>query len=146
MIWLTDTSSPVFGVKFLIMFVVYLFLLFLLLPFNFILLWRRLSAIRFINTFKPLLDVYFGPYKDQHYWMGLQFSVRAVTYGFSALNNDDRIIAISILLALLLCFQGFVQNKFNNIQELLVPFNLLVVHIVSSHESKKKLILPHYKS
>ena len=141
MIWLADTSSPVFGVKFLIMFVVYLFLLFLLLPFNFILLCRRLSAIRFINTFKPLLDVYFGPYKDKHYyWMGLQLSVRAVIYGFSALNKDDRIIAISILLVLLLCFQGFVQpfkNKFNNIQELLVVFNLLVVHMVLSHESKK---------
>ena len=140
LVWLADTSSPVFGAKFSIMFIVYLFLLLLLLPFNFVLLCRRLSATRFINTFKPLLDAYFGPYKDKHYyWMGFQLLVRAVVYGFSALNRDDRVIAISILLALILCIQGFVQpfkNKFNNVQETLVLFNLLIVHMVSCHESK----------
>jgi len=140
LVWFVDTSSPVFGVKFLMMFIIYLLLLLLLLPFNVVLLCRRLSVIRYINTFKPLLDTYFGPYKDKHYyWMGLQLLTRAVINGFSALNRDDRIIAISILLALLLCMQGFVQpfkNKFNNVQELLVLFNLLVVHIVSCHESK----------
>ena len=139
-IWLTDTSSPVFGIKFSMMFVVYLCVLLLLLPFNFILLCRRLSAIRFINSFKPLLDVYFSPYKDKHYyWMGLQLFVRAVIYGFSALDRDYRIVTISVLLLLLLCIQGFVQpfkKKFNNVQELLILFNLLVVHIVSCHESK----------
>jgi len=122
------------------MFTVYLFLLLLLLPFNVILLCRRLSTIRFINTFKPLLDAYFGPYKDKHYyWMGFQLLIRAVVYGFSALNRGDRIIFISILLAILLCLQGFVQpfkNKFNNLQELLMLLNLLVVHMISCHESK----------
>ena len=139
-IWLTDTSSPVFGIKFSMIFVVYLCVLLLLLPFNLILLCRRLSAIRFINSFKPLLDVYFSPYKDKHYyWMGLQLFLRAVIYGFSALDRDYRIVTISVLLLILLCIQGFVQpfkNKFNNVQELLILFNLLVVHIFSCHESK----------
>ena len=39
-----------------------------------------LLHFKYINNFKPLLDAYFGPYKDKFiYWTGLQFA-RFLTY------------------------------------------------------------------
>ena len=79
MIWMVDVSAPLFGVKFLIAFLPCIIMLVILLFFNLLLLFaRKLSHFKVINTFKPLLDAYFGPYKDKfYYWTGLKLLVRA---------------------------------------------------------------------
>ena len=60
--WSVDTSIDLFGVKFSILFATCLILFIILLPFNILLLFiRKLSHLKFINRFKPLLDVYCGP-------------------------------------------------------------------------------------
>ena len=73
LVWSLDVSVPLFGVKFLIAFLICLVIFIVMLHFNVLLLFaRQLLCFKYINTFKPLLDAYFGPYKDNHfYWTGL---------------------------------------------------------------------------
>jgi len=140
--WLADTTAHVFGVKFLMLFLVCLILLLLLLPFNVVLLFARsklLSKIKSIHTFKPLLDAYFAPYKDKHfYWSGLLLLIRVVVFTFTALDKSYKIVAITIVLTGLLSIQGIMQpfkSIFDNIQESLVLFVLLAVHVSAYTET-----------
>ena len=64
-VWSVDANVPLFGIKFTMLFVACLVLLFILLPYNIVLLLTRtLSYFKLINYFKPILDTYQGPYKD----------------------------------------------------------------------------------
>ena len=133
-IWSVDTTTPVFGIKFLMMFVVSFILFFILLPFNMVLSFPRLMMrIKLVNTFKPLLDTYLGPYKDKVlFWTGLLLLIRVVVFGLSALHKDGSLLAISVALGGLLCMQGVLhpfKNKTKNIQESLLLFNLLIAHV-----------------
>ena len=67
LVWSVDTGVVLFGVKFCILYSVCLILFIILLIFNVILLFpRTASRWSFINNFKPLLDVYFSPYKPKY--------------------------------------------------------------------------------
>ena len=141
--WLVDTTAKIFGFKFLMLFIICLILLLVLLPFNTILLFARskvLSKVRLINTFKPLLDAYFAPYKDKHfYWSGLQLLIRILIYSFTALDKDYKVTAITMVLTGLLCIQGILQpfkNNLNNIQESVILFTLLAIHVATYTETK----------
>ena len=121
LVWSVSTTTPLFGLKFSAMFIVRLILFFILLPFNLILLFTRtLSCLKFVTTFKPILDPYFAPYKDSaYYWTGLLLLIRVVVYVLLVINEDTHLI-ISVLLGRLLYFHAIVQpfkNKFHNIQE-----------------------------
>ena len=138
--WSVDTGVPFFGVKFTILFVVCLLIFLIMLPFNFILLFnRKLSWCKWINTFKPLLDAYLGPYKDKYsYWTGLQLLIRAIFLGLSACHQDVSLTSGIIILGSLLCVQGVVhpfKSRFMNIQESLVSLNLLAVHVTALHNN-----------
>ena len=89
LVWLLDVSVPLLGVKFLVALIICLVIFIILLHFNFLLLFaRKLLCFKYINNFKPLLDAYFGPYKDQFfYWTGLQLILRAIFLGLSALHQ-----------------------------------------------------------
>ena len=137
-VWSVDTSIPLFGIKFSILFAVCLVLFLILLPFNILLLFpRTLSRFHLINTFKPLLDAYLGPYKDRFaYWMGLQLLIRAIFLGLSALNTDESLTIGTFILGAILCVEGFVhpfKSRFKNIQESLTLLNLLAVYVTASH-------------
>ena len=111
--------------------------------FNLILLFTRtLSRLRFITTFKPLLDTYFGPYKDNaYYWTGLLLLIRVIMYVLLGIDEDMGFVVISILLGVLLCLHAAVQpfkSKFHNIQECITILNLLAVYAALSY--KKNLI------
>ena len=68
LVWLVDVSVPLFGIRFLVAFFICLIVFLILLLFNILLLFtRKLLCIKIINSFKPLLDAYFGPYKDRYY-------------------------------------------------------------------------------
>ena len=135
LVWSISTTTPLFGVKFLALFIVCIILFLILLPFNLILLFTRtLSRLKLIANFKPILDTYFGAYKDSaYYWTGLLLLVRAVVYALPAIDEDLSYLVISILLGGLLCLHAAVQphkNKFCNIQECIAILNLLAVHSV----------------
>ena len=134
-IWVEDVSTPLFRMKFLIAFLPCIILFAILLFFNFLLLFaRKLSHFKVINTFKPLLDAYFGPYKDKfYYWTGLQLLVRAAVFCISAVNDKCHLTDAIIVLGLLLCKQSYAQpykSKFKNFQESFVLLNFQAVYAI----------------
>jgi len=136
--WSVDTSVELFGVKFTILFVACLVIFLLLLSFNFLLLFTRLLLrFKIVSTFKPLLDPYFGSYKDKSlYWTGLQLLVRAVFFSLSALDTEINLLSGSIVTAFAFCAHSVVQpfkNNFYNIQESFILLNLSVVYVVALH-------------
>ena len=144
-VWSISTTTPLFGVKFLILLALCIILFLILLPFNVILLFtRRLSHFALVTKLKPLLDTYFSAYKDKaYYWTGLLLLIRVIIYALSAFDNDISFITISILLTGLLCLHGAVQpfkSKFHNIQESITVANLVVVHTAQLY--KKDLLGP----
>ena len=146
-VWSVDTNVPLFGIRFSILFTLCLVLFLILFPFNILLLFpRKLSHFHFINTFKPLLDAYLGPYKDGFpYWMGLQLLLRAVFLGLSALDRDETLTIGTIVLGVMVCVEGFVQpfkSRFKNIQESLVMLNLLAVYVTALHYNGSRQIEP----
>ena len=135
LVWSISTTTPLFGVKFLVLFIVCIILFLIMLPFNLILLFtRKLSWLRLITTFKPFLDTYFGAYKDSaYYWTGLLLLIRVIIYVLLVINEDMSLVIISVLLGGLLCLHASIQpfkSKFYNIQERITILNLLAIHVV----------------
>ena len=142
-VWSISTTTPLFGVKFLILCIFCIILFLILLPFNVILLFtRRLSHFTLVTKLKPLLDTYFSAYKDKaYYWTGLLLLIRVIVFASSAFDNDISFIIISSLLTSLLCLHGAVQpfkSKFHNIQESITIANLVAVHTAQLY--KKDLL------
>ena len=140
MVWSLSTTTPLFGVKFLALFIACIILLLILLPFNVILLFtRKLSHFKLVTKLKPLLDTYFGTYKDKaYYWTGLLLLIRIIVFILSAFGKDISFIATSILLAVLLFLHGVVQPfkcKFHNIQESIAIINLLAAHVTPLYKN-----------
>ena len=100
--WSVDTNVPLFGVKFIILFITCCVLFIVLVSFNMLLIFaRQLSRFKRINYFKPLLDAYQGPYKNAFYfWTGLQLLVRAILFGLSVVERNTNLLISSILFAL----------------------------------------------
>ena len=103
--WSVDANVPLFGVKFASLFTVCLIIFLILVPFNLTLLFtRQLSRFSVITRFKPLLDAYQGPYKDNKYfWVGLQLVLRAT---FFAISSLDRNISLTISIILISLIEG----------------------------------------
>ena len=131
-----DVSVRLIGAKFLIAFLICFVIFITLLNFNVLLLFaRQLLRFKYINSFKPLLDAYFGLYKDScFYWTGLQLIVRAIFFGLSAFYRNVTLTGGIILLGLLLCLQGLIhpfKSIYKNIQEVLIIFNLQAVYALA---------------
>jgi len=139
-VWSVDANVPLFGVKFTILFTLCLLLFLILIPFNVVLLFvRTLSHFKFVNHFKPLLDVFQGPYKDKfYYWTGLQLSLRAVFFGVSALDRSTNLMVSIILVGVWISIHGYVhpfKDKSNNIFELFLSINLLNLLVISIYKT-----------
>ena len=141
LVWSVSTNIPLFGVKFIVLFMACLILLLIVLPFNVILLFsRKLTYFRFINRLKPFLDAYHGPYKDKvSYWVGLQLLIRIIVLGLSVFDKDVNFLSASILFGVIFCIHGVVnpfKSRFHNIQEALILLNLLAIHVKAFYNSK----------
>ena len=65
---------------------------------------RTVSQWSFINYFKPLLEVYFSPYKLKYpHWTGLQLLIRSCFFGLSALSRNISLFSGTVLVAIVLC-------------------------------------------
>ena len=136
LVWSVDTGVVLFGVKFCILYSVCLILLIILLIFNVVLLFpRTVSRWSFVNHFKPLLDVYFSPYKPKYsYWTGLQLLMRSCFFALSTLSRNLSLFSGTVLVAIVLCTHSIMQpfkNKLNNVQESLVLLDLSVVYVTA---------------
>ena len=134
-VWAVDTSVPLFGVKFTILFITCLLFFIILIPFNIILiLTRTLLYCKVVNYFKPLLDAYQGPYKIKfYYWTGLQLVFRVIFLGLSALDRETNLMISIILLGAMICHQKMFPfiRRINNIIEILSLLNLQVVFVIT---------------
>ena len=148
LVWSVETNIQLFGLKFSILFATCLLLFLILIPFNILLLFTRpLMRLNFINAFKPLLDAYFGPYKDKfYYWTGLQLLLRAIFLVLSTFDNDVNLSCGIFLLGILLCVQGVVhpfKTGIKNVQESVVLLNLLALFVTTLYnDSNSKVKLP----
>ena len=138
LVWSVDANVPLFGVRFISLFIGCLILFLILVPFNVILLFTRtLSRFRLINKFKPLLDAYQGPYKDKcYFWTGIQLLIRAVFFGISSLDRNINLIVSAILLTVYCGIYGIFQpfkSKAKNYQEIILIFNLHGLYVISLH-------------
>ena len=139
LVWSIDGNVPLLGVRFISLFTACLVLFLILIPFSLVLLLIRwLSKFRFINKFKPLLDIYQGPYKDKfYYWTGLQLVLRVIFVGIcSSLERNLSLTIGNILLSAFGFFQGYCSPykvALKNINELLLLFNLLGLHILLNY-------------
>ena len=145
-VWSVDANVPLFGAKLTVLFTACSILLIIIIPFNVVLIFTRtLSRHRKINYFKPLLDAYQGPYKNQYYfWPGLQLLIRAIFFGLSALDKNINLPIGLVLLAAMLGIHGYVRpfkSSFKNIQELFFIFNLTVLFAFVQFENINNIIV-----
>ena len=148
-VWSIDTGVVLFGVKFCILFSVCIILFLILLIFNAVLLFPRIiSRWSFVNHFKPLLDAYFGPYKQTYpFWIGLQLLIRSIFLGLSALSRSVSLCSGAVVVGAMLCVHGMLhpfKSKFKNFQESLVLLDLLAVYVTalySGNENNAMLIV-----
>ena len=141
-VWSIDASVPLFGLKFIILFITSLVLFLLLIPFNITLLFTRyLSWFRIINHFEPLLDAFQGSYKDRYYyWVAVHLTMRSLFFAMYGFQTSLKLILSTMLLMIFGIYNGRIyphKNKLVNIQELLLLLNLTIMYAVSyqSNES-----------
>ena len=135
-VWSVDVNTPIFGLKFLILFVVTIVLFVILLLFNTVLTFTRiLFYFKLVSHFKPLLDAYQGPYKDKfYYWTGLQLVMRAVFFGLSALDRNANMMISLLLIGIIVGMHGILgpfKSRTQNLEELFILLNLNALFIVS---------------
>ena len=128
-VWLYNGNIPYSGPDHIALVVVaILVLLFLFLPYSFLLLcghwlqakshWRVLS---WINKLKPFMDAYHAPYKkNSRHWIGLFLLARCslfLTFAFDATGLDDQhlnLLIITSVTAILSIIKGRVYEKWYN--------------------------------
>ena len=135
-VWSINASVPLFGFKFIILFITCLVLFLILFLFSIALLFTRfLSRFRIVNRLKPLLDPFQGSYKDKYYyWIAVHIILRSIFFLLYVFSISLRLIISTIILVVFTVCYGYLQpnkNKLINIQELSLLTNLAIMHAVS---------------
>ena len=135
LVWSVDANVNMLEIKFIILFIVCLVIFILLVPFNITLLFTRtLSRFRIVNYFKPLLDVYQGPFKIKfYYWTGLHLVIKAVFFGLSALDKNVNLLIGSMILFAIVAFVGYTcpyKNWYQNCNEMILLFNIHAQYVL----------------
>ena len=136
LVWSVDASLPLFGIKFITLFVLCIALFCALIPFNAILVFTKtLSRLNLINKFTPLIDANRGPYKyELYYWTDFQLIIRSVFFGISALNRTINLALGIILISTMIGIHGIMcpyKSIAQNLQELLYLFNLQALYTIT---------------
>ena len=142
-VWSFDGNLQYFGVKHIPLFLFALGTLLLLwLPYTAVLLsaqWLRTQTHRKrLRWLKPLLDAYYGPFKDKHhYWVGVLLVVRGVLFvffaSFIAIENNVNLLLISITSVSIPIYTSFTKRLYRKmyvtVLENLLFLNLAVLGI-----------------
>ena len=131
-VWYVDGNVPYFSLKHYILMAAAVLFLLLAVPYTLALLFdavieKYLTRIMFFRRqwikFKPFVDAYHGPYKDNcRFWTGLLLLVR-MSFTLVSLHLDTfgTLIFITtsttVILSLLVTFEGVYQKKYLNILE-----------------------------
>ena len=138
-VWYVDGNVPYFSLKHYILMAAAVLFLLLAVPYTLALLFdavieKYLTRIVVFRKqwikFKPFVDAYHGPYKDNcRFWTGLLLLVRmSFTLVSLHLNTFGTLVFITtsttVLLSLLVTFEGVYQEKYLNMLECLSFLNL----------------------
>ena len=134
-VWVCYATLPLFGWKYLLLFIVCIVLFISLLALNVVLLFTK-SLMRFniVARFKPLIDAFQGSLKSQYsYWIGIQLLIRSVMIVLLILGRTLSITLSCIIILTMAIIHSRIQpdnNKLNNLQELLLLYNYVVICVV----------------
>ena len=147
LVWYIDSNVLYFSKEHSILMAAAVLFLLLAVPYTLALLFdavieKYLTRIRFFRRqwikFKPFVDAYHGPYKDNcRFWTGLLLLVR-MSFIIVALLFDTNITLIfittstSVLLSIKLLFGGVYQNRYLNILEWSSLINLILLSAIYS--------------
>ena len=144
-VWYMDGNVPYLSPKHAVLMAAAVLFLLLAVPYTLALLFdavieKYLTRIRCFHNqwikFKPIVDAYNGPYKDNcRFWTGLLLLVRmAFTLVSLQLDTYAALIFIttstSVLLSLMIFFGGIYQKKYRNILEWSSLFNLILLSAI----------------
>ena len=153
-VWYMDGHIPYFSLEHNILMAAAVLFLLLAVPYTLSLLFdavieKYLTRIRFFRRqwikFKPFVDAYHGPYKDNcRFWTGLLLLVRMSFTFFSLylgkyMNASLIFITTStgVLLSLMIYFDGVYQKKYLNILEWSFLINLILLSAIYSSLHEK---------
>ena len=140
LIWGLDTSVPLFGIRFLILFVTCSLVFFLILiPTNVLLLFTKFSYRSKLVIFylKPFLDAYYAPIKDSHhYFLGFEFFLRAIVFILgNNLLKDYEMLAFCVFIILAfssyLCAVQPFKKTINNVIYIIFVYTFGLVAILN---------------
>ena len=143
LVWSIDASVPLFGVKFIMLFITCLVIFLFLLIFNIILLFTRLLSSKFvvISCLKLLNDAFQGSFKEKyHYWIGGTILFRSLFFVLNAFQPQTKLIMSAVIMMSIGLLFGSIhpnRNKLVNIQELILLLNLAIIYTVSYQGSSK---------
>ena len=145
LVWSVDTSVPLFGVKFVVLFITSCVLFLLLIAFTVILTCSTiLVRFRFLKYFNPLLDAFQSPFKKRfYYWPGLHLLLRMMLWGLSFLNKDTNLISSIAVLGLIICVHERCTpycSKVNNSIETLFLLNLYSIFVACAYDNTTVII------
>ena len=105
-VWALDTSVPLFGLKFSLLFMTCSLIFFLILiPINFLLLFTKFCyrSKLVIHYMKPFIDACHAPIKDnQHSFLGVEFLLRATVFILgNNLVGTHEMLGLALLLTLM---------------------------------------------
>ena len=143
--WSMDGNVPYFSLKHYILMAAAVLFLILAVPYTLALLFdavieKYLTRMRFFRRqwikFKPFVDAYHGPYKDNcRFWTGLLLLVR-ISFTLVSLHLDTYVGLIfittstSVLLSLMVFFGGVYQKTYLNILEWSSLINLVLLSAI----------------
>ena len=144
-VWYVDGTVPYFSPEHYILMAAAVSFLLLAVPYTLALLFdavidKYLTRIRLFRRqwtkFKPFVDAYHGPYKDNcRFWTGLLLLVRML-YTLVSLHLDTYATLVfittstSVLLSLMVFFGGIYQKSYLNILECLSLLNLAMLSAI----------------
>ena len=138
-IWIWDSSIPLFGLQFSILFVVCLIILLLvLLPLSFLLIFtKHFYRFNFVAKYlKPYLDAFQAPFKDSHrYYPGVELIIRTLSFvlGNNVLDGPKaRALSNLVCVLLIVYFCSFKPFKRLSKTILYVSFILNIQCIIIS--------------
>ena len=143
--WYVDGNVPYFSPEHYILMAAAVLFLLLAVPYTLALLFdavieKYFTRIRFFRKqwikFKPFVDAYHGPYKDNcRFWTGLLLLVR-MSFTLVSLHLDTYATLVfittstSVLLSLMVFFGGIYQKSYLNILECLSLLNLAMLSAI----------------
>ena len=130
-VWKWDSSIPLFGLKFFILFVVCLLVLLLvLLPLSFLLIFTK-HFYRFnfvVKYLKPYLDAFQTPFKDSHrYYPGVELFIRNLSFVlWNSVFDGPKAQTLANLLCVLLLAYLCAFRPFKNLSKTILYISFIL--------------------